>query len=421
MHSKKSLIRVITRILYAGGFVFLIVGLLLSALSTTAMAAGTPSLNMSAATTQVTPPNCNCTTVTPQGTKPAPTKTGIPGATPKPTRIPVLLNLSSVCGYTFDNFEQWRVANRSSQTVDFVWRVKGSSEHGSASVAGNGVTYFTTSAGMKTVEVVVDNQVIDTESCLAPCKKEIELSFTCTSSGLTWHATNANSFGVDFTVKVDNQAGSKGTIPPNSTVEIATTSRGAHTVELTWTDSRPGTRTVTLSSPPNSCSVNITETPTPTFTHTPTETSTGIPVVIPSKTPTPTNTVPVVTATFTHTPTPTSTGVPVVIPTHTFTPTATSIQRAPTSTFTPTPTGTALAGFVPTSTTVPTATAIVTLAQPSGSITSTPVLIPVTGVDLTRPIGANSLSIFGGFLTNFGLFTLGLALALTGINHQIKN
>ncbi len=68
-----------------------------------------------------------------------------------------------------------------------------------------------------------------------------------------------------------------------------------------------------------------------------------------------------------------------------------------------------------------TATQIVTLAPPAVTTTSTPVHIPVTGVDLTRPIAANSLSLFGGLFTNIGLFTLGLALALTGINSQLKD
>jgi hypothetical protein len=48
------------------------------------------------------------------------------------------------------------------------------------------------------------------------------------------------------------------------------------------------------------------------------------------------------------------------------------------------------------------------------------VLIPVTGADLSGPIGAGGLSLLGGLLTNTGLFMLGFALVLTGINSQLK-
>ena len=162
MNNRRSLVKIVTRILYASGFVFLIVGLLLSALSTSALAAGVPLPNLAQAPTQITPPNCDCTTVTPKPTGPTPTKTGI-SKTPAPTRTPVALNLSSICGYTFDNYELWRVANRSAVAVDYVWRVVGTSETGSGTVAANGTDYFTTSPGLKTVRLYVNDQVMDTE------------------------------------------------------------------------------------------------------------------------------------------------------------------------------------------------------------------------------------------------------------------
>ncbi len=100
---------------------------------------------------------------------------------------------------------------------------------------------------------------------------------------------------------------------------------------------------------------------------------------------------------------------PSATPTTTFTPSSGFI-----STVTPTTTLTPQAGFIPS------ATPIVTLPPPVITVTSTPVLIPVTGADMTRPIGANSLGLFAGLFTNIGLFTLGLALALTGITSQMK-
>jgi hypothetical protein len=460
MHSKKSLIKVLTRILFAGGFVFLIVGLLLSALNTSALAAGVPALDLAQATTQVTPPNCFCTTPTPERTGPAPTKTGAP-KTPAPPRPPMNINLSSICGYTFDNYELWKVANNGSAAANFTWKVVGSNESGSGSVAANSSTYFTTSAGQKTVQLLVNNQLMDSESCLAPCKKELQLSYSCTTNGLTWQATNPNSFGVDYTVRVDGKTAGKGAMKGNESITVATTTSGAHTVEVTWTDTRPGTHTVTLSSPANSCGGNVvTVTPTVTstlmietvtLTSTPTTTLTPIPDVIltTTATPTATSTSDIATQTSTVTPTttltpeggsistvtstPTSTNTPTttltpeggsistvtLTPTSTVTPTTTLTPQSgsiSTVTLTPTITSTALGGFVPTVT----ATTIVTLSVPNATVTSTPVLIPVTGADMTLPIGVNTLGLFGGLFTNIGLFTLGLALALTGITSQMK-
>src|SRR5512138_299354 len=98
MHSKKQLIRAINRVLYAGGFVLLITGLLLSALSSSVLAAGTTSRNPAQAPTEVTPPNCFCATTTPTRIH-----TSTPG-TPRPTHPPKAINLSNICGYTFDTY-----------------------------------------------------------------------------------------------------------------------------------------------------------------------------------------------------------------------------------------------------------------------------------------------------------------------------
>jgi hypothetical protein len=394
------------------------------------------------AATQVTPPNCFCIT---------PTLTGI-SSTLRPSHPPLDFNLSSICGYTFDNYELWRVYNNTDSDATYVWRVKGTDETGSGKVAAHGNDYFTTSEGLKTVTLYVGDQLVDTEACLAPCKKELLLSYTCTDSGLAWLATNPNSFSVGYTLKVDGEEAGKGVMTGNNNVTVVTTTSGEHTVELTWTDTRPGFHSVSLSSPPNSCagSVITTETPTlpvetvtvtptvsPTVTETPasnmiptatvTLTSTFTQTGIPSETVTPTTTLtpqpsatPTVTSTLTPTPTSTitltSTVTPTPTPTLTSTSTATPTATS-TSTSTPTTTLTPQGGVIPTVT----ATSIVTLAPPVSTVTSTPVLIPVTGVDLTRPIGANSLALFGGLFTNIGLFTLGLALALTGITSQMKD
>ena len=510
MKRKRALIRGINRVLYASGFVFLIVGLLLSALSTSVLASGVQPLGLAQDATQTlsvesaaagtataaagatqTAVCLICKTVTPSVANPTATNTPVPGQpsnTPAPTHAPMTLNLSNICGYPSDSQTQWKVANSGSSDLDYVWRVDGSDVSGSGTVRAHSDDYFSTAFGV-TVHLYVGDQLVDTESCLAPCKQDLQLAYTCNGDGLTWRATNANGFGVDYTVRVDGQQTGRGVIPANSTVDVATSASGAHSVELTWTDTRPGTHTVRLNSPPNSCQVvqtvtptftatvpvevtstftptptitntvpvevTSTFTPTPTvtntvpvvitstftftptatvpvatatFTNTPTVTQTSQPNVIPSNTPT--ATVPVATATFTNTPTVTQTSLPNVIPSNTPTATITNTPD-PTQTFTPTPTFTstptptrtltALAGFVASATVTSTVTPIGTLAAPASTITSTPVLIPVTGVDLTRPIAANSLSIFGSLLTNFGLFALGLALALTGISSQMKD
>src|SRR5512133_2117065 len=68
MHSKRSLIRVLTRVLYGGGLLLLVAGLLLSAISSPALAAGLAALNpaatLSPGQTTLTP-DCGCGTVTP--------------------------------------------------------------------------------------------------------------------------------------------------------------------------------------------------------------------------------------------------------------------------------------------------------------------------------------------------------------------
>src|SRR5512140_2494492 len=72
MHSNRSWVRVLTHILYAGGAVFLIVGLLLSAISTPALAAGLSFLSGSAANPTATIP-CPCQVHTPTVAGPTPT------------------------------------------------------------------------------------------------------------------------------------------------------------------------------------------------------------------------------------------------------------------------------------------------------------------------------------------------------------
>lgn len=416
------------------------------------------------ATHTAPPPPVNIT-VTPTETRTSPPPPVNITITPTATHAPMEYNLSAVCGYAGDDYLLWKVANNTATDTSYTWKVAGSSESGSGRVPAHGEDYFTTSTNAKTVELYVNNERVDYESSMAPCKQYLQLSYSCTANGLEWTVHNPNSFGADFTWKLDTGESGRGTVGANGSLVVVTTSKGAHRLDLTWTDTRPGNHTVTLTSSPNSCAVpttvtpTVTETPsvptvtgtatatetftppaviitpntltpTPTRTNTPTETLTPQVVIITPNTVTPTQTLtPQVVIITPNTLTPTVTLTPQVViitpntvtPTVTLTPPLTVITPntlTPTvraSTLTPTTTLTPALGFVPSTT----ATQINTVAPPAGS-TSTPVLVPVTGEDMTLPIGASGLSLMGGLFTNVGLFMLGLALVLTGINSQMK-
>lgn len=400
--------------------------------------------------TPTTPPSATVTATSP-GTGPTSTATLPGGVTPtapgvevtltptltltQPTggtatvtrtpRPPLPINLSAVCSYVDEDTMLWKVANNTDAAIAFTWQVVGSSETGSSTVDARGSTYFETSAGSKTVQLLVNGVVVDTEASQPPCKQALDVSYTCTDNGLVWSISNPNSFTAEFDWSIDGgaQTGS-GTLAAGQTVTVATTTTGAHTFTLTWTDDRPGEHVTVESSPADSCpavtptatapgvEITLTSTPTATATNTQpvvntataTATSTNtVPAntatATASFTPTSTNTVPANTATFTPTSTATAPGVEItltstptptntqpVVNTATFTPTATATATAPgvqiTFTSTPTPTRTNTQPVVSTATNTPTVTntspVIINTATNTPTITSTAPGVQVT-------------------------------------------
>ena len=63
-----------------------------------------------------------------------------------------------------------------------------------------------------------------------------------------------------------------------------------------------------------------------------------------------------------------------------------------------------------------TETPVPTMSAPEPQTNQNPVLIPVTGVDLS----AASAGGLGGLFTNLGLLILGLAMVLTGVNQRLR-
>jgi hypothetical protein len=196
---------------------------------------------------------------------------------------------------------------------------------------------------------------------------------------------------------------------------------------------------------------NVTATPTntpvtPTATNTSTSTPTNTPVIptaTNTSTSTPTNTPVIPTATNTSTATPTNTAVsptatatdtpigPTATPTSTQetpTPTTTETQQIPTPTgtdnpqvSTPTPTETSTPPGVestPTPTSEVTSTPPATLPPPNEP-TRTPLLVPVTGIDLTRP-GGLSTGALPSLFFNLGLLLLGLGLVVHGLGNHLS-
>lgn len=183
--------------------------------------------------------------------------------------------------------------------------------------------------------------------------------------------------------------------------------------------STPTNTSIPATSTPTSTNTPVSPTETQTGTPTNTSTPTGTPVAA-TTTPTVTGTQPA--ATMTDTPAP-ATATP--------TPTATSTQTStatPTSTGTSTPlataTGTSASTVTPTSSPTSTSTSASTATQtqpptlpPPPQITTTPVLIPVTGADLSMV--SNQVSVFARLLINFGIGLIGLALVFQGLGKRL--
>ena len=451
----------------------------------------------------------------------------------------IVLALEQQCGYVEEQqtgLFYWVVRNSSTLSGDVTWRVVGGVETGSFYIGPNGVVSFTTSAGIqKTVELLVHGQVVTSATSGLACKKYLELSYVCTpNNNLQWVVFNNNlNLSADYTWSLDDgvQTGS-GYMDPMAVINLAVTDNLVpHTLSITWDHWPMGSRTISVTSPAQSCieptvtnTASVTATPTFTATSTATDTPTSTPTSTPTDTATPTST-PTATATPTDTPTstPTSTATntptaipsntptstptdtPTAIPTNTPTDTPTAIStntptNTPTSTievtatFTPTATNTPTDTPVPTSTSTsvitdtpvptetpvntdtpvptitqtqevtntpvltatpvdtntpaptPTPTDVISGGTPTPGSTSTPtpvievtpttdgtstpqtpptlpppprstpVLIPVTGADLTRPIVSGSG--MSNFFINLGLVLGGLGLVLTGIQKR---
>jgi YqxM protein len=388
---------------------------------------GNPTRTLTPTETQPGKPTHTLTPTKPQPGQPTRTRTLTPNpiietVTPRP---PLDFNLSFVCGYPSDDFLTWKVANNTDKEMDYEWRVDGSDEHGNGSLGANHAEYFFTSHSATRVQLFVDGKNVDNEESAPACKNDLALSYVCKGSTQDWYATNPNNFPVEFHWELESGESGSGTAEANAKILLTSTSPEAHRMRLTWTDDRPGDHVVTLSSSAT-CAEISTSTPTetnppPRLTRTasPTATSTSRQTRTPG--PTATFTPPRIEITLTVTPTknptatPTSTATQVTFATPTSTTTLIPPGPAtltPTITLTPPP----LIIFTPTNTPSPTTT----LVEPALTVTQTPILIPVTGADLTE-IGLSArLQSFGGLLINTGLFLLGLALALAAFSGQLK-
>src|SRR5512133_2752171 len=258
------------------------------------------------------------------------------------TPQPLTYNLSAVCGYAGESTMLWKVANNSGSDISYSWKAVNNSESGNGQVAAHSSDYFTSSSAVTSVQLIIKDKVVDTESSLPPCKQYLTLEYVCTPTGLDWYATNPNSFAVDFNWTLDIGQSGHGVLPAGGRQLVATTASGAHKLDLTWTDTRPGSHAVSLSSPMDSCAAVTPETPVATAS------PTAPPVIITLETPTltftpvvPTQTSSVVppAATATTAPSATNTTVPPVATNTPVPPTATNTPVPPTATNTPVPPG----------------------------------------------------------------------------------
>jgi hypothetical protein len=392
-----------------------------------------------------------------------PTKTPSGGPTQRPTSTftpnpiietrtpqPLDFNISFVCGYPSDDFLTWKVANLSRERINYAWKADGSDEKGNGSLGAGHAEYFFTSRSVQRVRLFISGDQVDAEDAGYACKADMLLSYTCGGTTQDWYVTNPNDFPVDYDWKLENGDSGSGTAPAKSKTLLIATSLAAHKMALSWQDDRPGDHTVTLSSTAT-CGEAATDTPTATSsapnTRTPTPGNTA--PVEPSGTPTRTSTLPSFatgtptrTATFTPpaiiitlietpsaqpSPTRTRTTTPVTFAT----PTATT-TRIPPQQPTQTPTTTLIPPLPPTvnplltqtSQALITFTPTTTLVEPALTVTQTPVLIPVTGADLTTVRVTDGLAArlqtLSGLLINTGLFLFGLALALAAFFGQLK-
>ncbi len=350
MFTKRFSMRQLTRLLYAASALFLVLGLLLSAVGSPVQAAEpVDEFNTSHRESRV-----------------------LPAAPVKPLEHEdILLSLEHKCGYIEEQATglfYWVVTNSSALSGLVTWQVVGGNEAGEFFIGPYGVVDFTTSAGApKTVQLFVHGELAAEATSGQACKKYLEVNYYCTvNNDLQWLVLNDNqNLGTSYTWSLDGgvQTGGGYLLPFATQNLVVTDNLSDHTVAVSWDHWPMGLRTVSLTAPAQNC---IDPTPTATHTPEPTPTDTPVPTATPTDTPVPTATptdtlVPTATPTDTPVPTATFTATPTDTPVPTATPTDTPVPTA-TPTDTPMPTAT------PTDTPVPTAT-----NTPIPTVTDTPV------------------------------------------------
>ena len=358
----------LTKLVYSGSIVFLLIGILLSAMVNPVRAAQ-PVEN--------------------QGVFSNPGKAIVGPVAPVAPLAPSGFALQFLCGYVEEQqtgLFYWAVTNETASSGVVDWRVVGGTESGQLSLGPYETLTFTTAGGTpKTVQLLHNGVVIAEVTSQAACYTYLEISYVCTAdNNLQWTVINGNqTLDAYYIWSLDNgsQTGSGFLLPNESQNLVVSNNIIPHTVSVSWTHWPFGYRTISVTAQPPNCIVptptltatptdtatpTLTATATDTATSTPTSTSTATATDTPTSTPTDTP-----TSTPTNTPTNTPTALPSNTPTNTPTETPTAISSN-TPTNTPTSTLAVTATFTPTATNLPTDTPVPTLT-PTAVLTDTPV------------------------------------------------